>query len=91
LTLLRRFVEARADELRRSESSLDVTLAGIGDGVITTDRDGKVLYLGRMAASALALGEPLSGSVVVGALTIVAGLVLSLRAASAPRHQDKAR
>jgi len=44
-----------------------------------------------MAASALALGEPLRSSIVVGALTIVAGLVLSLRAASAPHHQDKVR
>jgi len=43
-----------------------------------------------MAASALALGEPLHGFVVVGAIIIVAGLILSLRAAP-PHHPDTAR
>ncbi|MGZ5086756.1 MAG: CHASE3 domain-containing protein [Usitatibacter sp.] len=70
LVLLRRFLAARettSREIAEQRELLQTTLASIGDGVITTDREGRVTFLNAIAegltgySNAEARGQPLAG------------------------------
>jgi PAS domain S-box-containing protein len=58
LLLAKEALEARTEELQRQREWSEVTLASIGDAVITTDRDGRITYLNPVAEAVT--GYPLA-------------------------------
>ena len=85
---LEQTVHERTDELQQQKERLDITLASIGDGVITTDSQGRIVYLNPAAEKLSgwslkeAKGRPLSEVLpIVDAQTTQA---IALRAQSYP-------
>lgn len=55
--LLQREVAKKTEELRREKELLSITLSSIGDGVVTTDREGRITSVNRMATEISGFAE----------------------------------